>query len=56
MKYRLQYFDETKTITHEFNAELCAGELITHLRDFLAACSWSDYNIEGILRTDLAED
>lgn len=46
-KYKLQYFDGNKIITHEFNADITSDELADNLRDFLYACSWKEDTVEN---------
>lgn len=41
-KYKLQYVEDDKIITHEFNADIGANELAHNLRDFLCGCSWAE--------------
>lgn len=46
-KYKLQYFDGNKIVTHEFSADITSDELAYNLRDFLCACSWKEDTVEN---------
>ncbi len=46
-KYKLQYFDGNKIVTHKFSADITSDELADNLRDFLCACSWKEDIVEN---------
>ncbi len=46
-KYKLQYFDGNKTVTHEFSADITSATIAENLRDFLCACSWKEDIVEN---------
>ena len=51
-KYKLQYFCDGTTVTHEFPADIGADELIWKLRDFLCGCSWSENVLKDVLNLE----
>ena len=51
-KYKLQLISDETTITHEFSGFVTGDRLLLHLRDFLCGCSWSENNINEILRLE----
>lgn len=54
--YELKYVDSEKTVVHKFPADLDIHELALQLRDFLRGCSWADYMVNSILKSDEEED
>lgn len=51
MGYRLEYTDETGYKSSvEFPDEIYIYDLADYLKYFLASCSWTDEQIEGIFK------
>lgn len=46
-KYKLQYFNGNKIVTHEFDAYITSAILTEYLRDFLCACNWKEDTVEN---------
>nr|DAN37748.1 MAG TPA: hypothetical protein [Caudoviricetes sp.] len=51
-KYKLQYFCDGATVTHEFPADVYTEELMWKLRDFLCGCSWTEEALKDILKLE----
>ena len=48
-RYKLQYVDGDKIVTHEFNADIGADDLAYNIRDFLCGCSWSEKVVKEMI-------
>lgn len=55
-KYKLQLISDETIITHEFSGFVTVDRLLLHLRDFLCGCSWSEDNVNEILRLKDEDD
>ena len=51
-EYILTYIDGDKEVSHTFSAFCTGEEMRSHLRGFLAACSWLPESIDKILGED----
>lgn len=51
-RYKLQYVDDDKIVTHEFNADITAESLADNIRDFLCACSWRESTVKEMFMED----
>ena len=51
-RYKLQYVDDTKIVTHEFNADITAERLADNIRDFLCACSWRESTVKEMFEEE----
>lgn len=50
--YKLEYKCEDYTCVVKFNSLITADELREDLKDFLRACSWSEYCIKDIFNEE----
>ena len=50
--YRFMYRCDDELVEYRFNADVTMDQLVTHLKQFLKACSWS----ENVVNEYLPED
>ena len=51
-KYKLQYTDGETVVDYEFSADLTIDEFAEHLRRFMAACSWTEGQIDSTIHSN----
>lgn len=47
--YRLTYRYGDESVVYEFPADLTIDEFAEHLRRFMAACSWTEGQIDSVI-------
>lgn len=50
--YRLSYKYGNESVEYEFSADLTIDEFAEHLRRFMAACSWTEGQIDHTICAD----
>ena len=54
--YRLMYRCDDELVEYRFNADVTMDQLVTHLKQFLKACSWTETTIDEYFPKDSYDD
>lgn len=54
--YKFMYRCDDELVEYRFNADVTMGKFITHLKQFLKACSWSEKVVNEYLPKDSYND